>query len=1141
MFGLTQIKNSSYNDRAVSSSVDDDRRDSSQCGIESIGPSSVDLVGLSVNRCRFAINSVKSGGELIFSKRSSRAWVRVAALLVVFLSGPMLPPGGTLAPLVNADSTPQALPFNQNWSNTGLITADDNWSGAPGIVGFRGDDLTTVTATDPQTIVADGSGTPVDVIANQANPNTQATGGVAEFDGIANPVVALQGSGTADAPHIVININTTGFSGVRIAYNLRDIDGAVDNSVQPIALQFRVGASGNYTNLPAGFVADATTGPSQATLVTPVSVALPAAADNQPLVQLRIITTNAVGNDEWVGIDDLLVFVPSEAKLDSFTANKYAGGKILVEWHTGLEVDNLGFNVYREAKGKRVRVTPQIIAGSALMAGERTNLKAGYSYAWPDEPHAKNAQYWVEAIDLNGQSTMFGPVGAGRAETRDGLPSERGRALLLSGVGKNNRPSNPTALIARAAGAPQITAEQLAVQSGIAARQAIKLSVNQEGWYRVTQPELIAAGLDQRIDPRVLQLYAGGQELPFIVKGEEDGQFDPSDAVEFYGIGLDTAATDTRVYWLAAGSDPGRRIQQVKGKGSRAAPANSPYTVERKDRTIYFSGLRNGDKENFFGAVIAKNPVDQMITVRHLDKDAAGEATIEVALQGVTALAHRVNVELNGTALGEISFLSHKEGVVTFPLSQAALREGQNTVTLTPLGSESDVSLVNYIRITYPHTYTADDNSLRFNLSRKQQVTIDGFTSAAIRVLDITDPNEVREVSARVQQQDVGYSVTVSAPKPAVGTLWALADDQARRVTAITSNRPSNLRDADHAADFVIVAHRDFLESVEILKSLRESQGLKVTVVDVEDVYDEFSYGDKSTKAIKDFLAFAKTNWRTPPRFALFVGDASLDAKDYMGRGGNDFVPTRLIDTLLMETASDEWLADFDGDGLAEMALGRLPVRTADEASRIINKIVSYDRAPRMRDILLVSDLNDGIDFQSALDEIGSLVPADVSVARIDRGALGTTAAKSELIESLNRGPGIVSYFGHGSIDQWRGNLLTTSDAGALSNGQMLPVFLAITCLNGYFQDPVMEGLAESLIKAQRGGAVAVWASSGMCDSGPQAIMDQELFRVLFPRDGSSGVALTLGDAVMRAKTSINDSDVRLTYILFGDPTSRVK
>ncbi len=205
---------------------------------------------------------------------------------------------------VRADNTAQSLPFSQAWTNTSLITADDNWSGVPGITGYRGDDLTTSTGTDPQTIVVDGTGV-VDVIANQTN-TAITNGGVAEFQ-LANPTIALNGSGTADAPFILISVATTGNQAISVSYNLRDIDGTTDNAIQPVALQFRVGTTGNFTNVPAGFVADATTGPSLATLVTPVSATLPAAADNQAVVQLRIMTTNAVGNDEWVGIDDISI------------------------------------------------------------------------------------------------------------------------------------------------------------------------------------------------------------------------------------------------------------------------------------------------------------------------------------------------------------------------------------------------------------------------------------------------------------------------------------------------------------------------------------------------------------------------------------------------------------------------------------------------------------------------------------------------------------------------------------------------------------------------------------------------------------------------------------------------------------------
>lgn len=209
---------------------------------------------------------------------------------------------------VSANNTPQTLPFSQNWTNTGLITANDDWSGVPGIQAFQGNDITTATNADLRTLLADGGGTTLDVIANVANCDTNATGGVAECEGAGgNPVIALQGSGTADVPHIVLYLNTTGQNNIRVAYNARDIDGSADNTNQQINTQYRVGNTGSFINLPGGYIADATTGPSQATLVTPVAVTLPAAASNKPLVEVRITSTNAPGSDEWVGIDDISV------------------------------------------------------------------------------------------------------------------------------------------------------------------------------------------------------------------------------------------------------------------------------------------------------------------------------------------------------------------------------------------------------------------------------------------------------------------------------------------------------------------------------------------------------------------------------------------------------------------------------------------------------------------------------------------------------------------------------------------------------------------------------------------------------------------------------------------------------------------
>ena len=209
--------------------------------------------------------------------------------------------------VASADDTYQPLPFSQNWSNTSQIQFNDDWylPGVPGILGYLGDDpLSTTTNVNvcAASILADPpSGQ--DVIANQVNL-ALTNGGVAEFE-IADPVVALQGSGTADFPNLKFHLNTSGYQNVTFSCDLRDIDPTTDNATQQIAIQYRVGSGGPWICLQS--YADVTS-PGSDTQVTFVNVVLPGAADNQPQVQVRVLTTNAGGNDEWVGVDNIVVF-----------------------------------------------------------------------------------------------------------------------------------------------------------------------------------------------------------------------------------------------------------------------------------------------------------------------------------------------------------------------------------------------------------------------------------------------------------------------------------------------------------------------------------------------------------------------------------------------------------------------------------------------------------------------------------------------------------------------------------------------------------------------------------------------------------------------------------------------------------------
>lgn len=209
-------------------------------------------------------------------------------------------------------------PYLQNWSDTVSISTDDNWNNFIAITGHRGDGLTSAEGTDALTVLADGETTPLDVIANQSNPNTLIQGGVAEFDGIANPTVALKGDSTADAPHLIIRLNNESCPDTKfisVSYRVRDLDSTSNNAQQQVALQYRVGDTGDYSNVPSVFIPDATE-PNAATKETVVFATLPHLVLNQDRTYLRILTTNAVGNDEWVGIDDISVgcFVSTAAR-----------------------------------------------------------------------------------------------------------------------------------------------------------------------------------------------------------------------------------------------------------------------------------------------------------------------------------------------------------------------------------------------------------------------------------------------------------------------------------------------------------------------------------------------------------------------------------------------------------------------------------------------------------------------------------------------------------------------------------------------------------------------------------------------------------------------------------------------------------
>jgi peptidase C25-like protein len=685
---------------------------------------------------------------------------------------------------------------------------------------------------------------------------------------------------------------------------------------------------------------------------------------------------------------------------------------------------------------------------------------------------------------------------------------------------------------------------------------AVKILVNKDGWYKVDGTQLAAAGLPLPTDPTqrtTLHLYAGatngpytgGVEVPFVVRRNR---------IEFYGQGLDTLYTDTRAYWLVSGPAGAPRVPNIRATASPAAPGNFAFTTEIKPRQYYLSALRNGSASNFFGPFAGpSSPTNQTIAASNVETSvAAPTGSLQVSLQPAvgTPSSHTVNVTLNGTSLGSVSWSGPSGsdlGGGTLTVPAGLVTNGNNIVGLQTT-SGTDFVYTDFIRLTYRHLYTADNNALAFPASPGVAVTVGGFTNSDVRVIDATNPQSPRELTGSVTGSGP-YQVTLKPPAGAT-QLLAFAPSAIQTPVSVAADQASNLKSGGQGANLLIISHSSFINAtLNSLVAQRQSEGYQVKVADVQDVFDEFADGAKTPDAISRFLQYASANYSPAPSYLLLVGDATYDPRNYLGVGSFDFVPTKMLDNSFSESPSDDELADFNSDGVPELAVGRLPVRTAaPDETTVVNKIVTYAQTSisSPRTALLVSDAAVGYNFVQFSDQLEATIHTNDAGAVVTRRnrpdpptPAGDASIHNQIVLDANTGPTIVNYFGHGKSQVWAdlsSPIFSNADPPNLTNTK-LSLYLMMTCLNGNFVEPNASGasLGEKLLLAPK-AAVASWASSG--DTVPFDQVNADTFAVgLLLSDPTK----TLGQAMVAAKASISDPDVRHTWVLLGDPTTKLK
>ncbi len=864
---------------------------------------------------------------------------------------------------------------------------------------------------------------------------------------------------------------------------------------------------------------------------------------------------------------------PTRAVVDGFRAYASAVQGAIVEWETRSERGTLGFHLEKRdpATGKYVRVNKRLLPG--LIQARNGGL---YRFTDLDARVGQAISYRLVELEATGAKLVHGPfpvkVAANAWET-DYQP-----ASTTPGVATGQEPSNDFAGEVAVGGESSTSASRFErVERAVSALQqarraakrkaravadaerkkrrgrSAKIFVARTGLYRL-DAEALAGVLDKpiaeiknRIRDNRLRLKTAGEEVATLAA-------DDNDALYFYGRGPEGVYAAQNVYWITDGK--GVAMSTRREKEFSPGPGFVFENTARAEGNRYsITNLFDDPDGDYwmwdFRYENLQFPMYQdVFNVATPGRDGGGApATLTVRLHGGSDARHTATIVLNGTVLGATTFEGLAPHTATFEVDAALINDGDNDIEL--LGSASgnpdkpSTFYLNDLAITYSRKSVAVGDVLVVPGDERRVLTISGFTSPDVEVFDLEDPNRPRRLT-NLTFDGGGDDYRVSFRASKRGSRYLALDlKTALSPDGIIADRPSKLAKRGRRADYLIVTSSDMVETAQVLADFRaRTQALRTMVVDIEDVYDEFSDGIVDPDALWRFLRYAYTEWRAAPRYVVLAGEGSFDYKNYLGYG-DSIIPSLLTPTPQGLFPSDNLYADVVGnDWLPEMAIGRLPVIDADELRALIEKLIAYESASGAWEtrVTFAADAPDlGGDFPLVSEAIAARLPGDYTVERIYLDTTTPEAARASMLSGVNAGRAFVNFFGHsGFLSLGNAGLLRASDGPTLTNQDRLPVLTAFTCLVGQFGFPGQESLGESLVIAPGGGAVAVWAPSGLSLNPLARHLGEGFYRATFD-DGE----LVLGEAILQAQARYalagRDRYLLDIYNLIGDPATIMK
>lgn len=752
--------------------------------------------------------------------------------------------------------------------------------------------------------------------------------------------------------------------------------------------------------------------------------------------------------------------------------------------------------------------------------------------------------------------------------------------------------------------------------------------VEKSGVYRISKSFLQSLGMNtDNVDPRRLKIFGHGGRMvplsnsvaypldplenPITVVGENDGVFNNEDYILFYAEGVDNWSRENGThnnlyssrsyYYVTASGDMGSRITPMNpltnNPATMTVTAFDDYQYHEVDKENIVRLGRQWFGENF------TIESEQLFTFNVPNVVASVPVKIDVVAAAVSYTATSFAVKANGQAVGSVDIQALSAGAPTIHAYERKMT-GSFTTTTDEIkiglnynnnGVPNSVGYLDYIALKAKRNLQGIGKQFRFQVDDAATnigiIQYNVANASGINLIwDITDIHNVTK--AEVNGQSVfSFKAVLGEVRNYIAIdpndYYAPLKESQSRVAnqnlkgTILKNNQGLIEDVD----YLIITPSALNSQAERLANFhRSNSGLNVRVVNLENIYQEFSSGKQDVGAIRNFVKYVYNNASSPSRRVKYLnlfGDASFDYKDRIPNNTNivpifqSFNPaandnlsnnptmfssftTFASDDFYTITGDNSGILAMTGSDALDIAVGRMLVSSVSQAAEMVSKVIDYHDSKsygkwRNNFVLMSDDVDRESDasLQFRLDNLGEVLAAqkpfinvkkihsDSYVQESSAGGQRYPAVRQEFINSFEQGALVFNYMGHGGEDGLASErLFEKSDAQNLSNQYKYPLFITVTCEFTRFDNPYRPTAGEYTYWNPRGGAVALITTTREIGVGTALDFNDRLSGILFSYGNDTYP--TIAEALRLSKMGTSSNEVTRMVFCIGDPALKL-